>query len=128
MATKKEYTLADVAQHKKVTDCWIAVDGNVYDVTTFVDEHPGTYGRRRTQTTTPHTMHGLHSTTFARRTNSSLLACRRPRHSRGGGRKGIVVLAFHHPHGLNHFPRSRMLLTTLLALDTPQWYCFPMLY
>ena len=34
----------EVAQHNKKNDCWIVVDGKVYDMTEFLDEHPG--GRR----------------------------------------------------------------------------------
>ena len=35
MATKV-FTLADVAEHNTDDDCWIAVDGKVYDVTPFL--------------------------------------------------------------------------------------------
>jgi cytochrome b involved in lipid metabolism/uncharacterized membrane protein len=35
------YTLADVAQHAARTDCWTAVDGQVYDLTAWVAKHPG---------------------------------------------------------------------------------------
>lgn len=35
------YTLADVAKHNKPDDCWIAVNGDVLNVTAFLDEHPG---------------------------------------------------------------------------------------
>ena len=37
----KEYTLADVAQHSSQKDIWIVVKGKVYDVTPYVEEHPG---------------------------------------------------------------------------------------
>ena len=37
----KEYTLADVAQHNSQKDVWIVVKGKVYDVTPYVEEHPG---------------------------------------------------------------------------------------
>ena len=37
----KEYTLADVAQHNSQKDIWIVVKGKVYDVTPYVEEHPG---------------------------------------------------------------------------------------
>ncbi|KAI9313664.1 putative acyl-CoA dehydrogenase [Zopfochytrium polystomum] len=40
----KLYSLADVAAHSTETDAWIVVDGKVYDVTDFLDAHPG--GRR----------------------------------------------------------------------------------
>jgi cytochrome b involved in lipid metabolism len=35
------YTLDDVAKHASDTDCWLAVDGKVYDVTKTIDKHPG---------------------------------------------------------------------------------------
>eukprot|EP01125_Pyxidicula_operculata_P001453 TRINITY_DN11335_c0_g1_i1.p1 TRINITY_DN11335_c0_g1~~TRINITY_DN11335_c0_g1_i1.p1 ORF type:complete len:642 (+),score=203.05 TRINITY_DN11335_c0_g1_i1:42-1967(+) len=37
----KEYTLADVAKHNKDNDCWVVVNGQVLDVTSFLDDHPG---------------------------------------------------------------------------------------
>ena len=37
----KEYTLADIAQHNRQKDIWIVVKGKVYDVTPYVEEHPG---------------------------------------------------------------------------------------
>lgn len=33
--------MAELSQHNKDTDCWIAVDGVVYDVTKFLKAHPG---------------------------------------------------------------------------------------
>jgi cytochrome b involved in lipid metabolism len=30
-----------IAKHKTAEDCWLIVDGNVYDVTVFVAQHPG---------------------------------------------------------------------------------------
>lgn len=35
------FTPAEVAQHTFSTDCWIIIAGEVYDVTSFVDSHPG---------------------------------------------------------------------------------------
>lgn len=35
------YTLADIAKHSTETDCWTAVNENVYDVTDFIPSHPG---------------------------------------------------------------------------------------
>ena len=35
------YTLEDVAAHGTLEDCWIAVDGVVYDVSGFGPSHPG---------------------------------------------------------------------------------------
>ena len=41
MVGSKTYCAADVAKHNKADDCWIIVDGAVYDVTKFLSEHPG---------------------------------------------------------------------------------------
>lgn len=35
------YTLEDVASHDSASDCWIVLDGTVYDVTDYVSSHPG---------------------------------------------------------------------------------------
>ena len=32
---------ADVAKHDKDSDCWVVIDGEVFDVTKFLDDHPG---------------------------------------------------------------------------------------
>ena len=37
----KEYTYEEVAKHNKDTDCWCVVNGDVLDVTKFLDKHPG---------------------------------------------------------------------------------------
>ncbi|QKX59016.1 uncharacterized protein TRUGW13939_06145 [Talaromyces rugulosus] len=38
----EKYTPADVASHKNDENgLWIIIDSGVYDVTKFVDEHPG---------------------------------------------------------------------------------------
>jgi cytochrome b involved in lipid metabolism len=36
-----QYTLAEVAAHKTAADCWSAINGNVYDLTQWVKQHPG---------------------------------------------------------------------------------------
>merc|ERR1719253_975094 len=35
------YTLEEVAKHTSKSDCWVVVDGQVLDVTSFLGEHPG---------------------------------------------------------------------------------------
>lgn len=35
------FTLAEVQQHNTSGDCWTAIDGKVYDLTTWEDKHPG---------------------------------------------------------------------------------------
>ncbi|XP_076038191.1 cytochrome b5 isoform X2 [Oratosquilla oratoria] len=37
----KVYTLAEVAEHRNQDSCWVVIHDNVYDVTKFLDEHPG---------------------------------------------------------------------------------------
>jgi cytochrome b involved in lipid metabolism len=35
------YSMSDVQQHKDGTSCWTAINGNVYDVTKWINQHPG---------------------------------------------------------------------------------------
>lgn len=35
------YTMVDVAQHADAASCWAAIDGGVYDLTDWIDQHPG---------------------------------------------------------------------------------------
>ncbi len=39
--TVKTYTLTDVGKHDNRSDCWLVIDNNVYDVTSFIGQHPG---------------------------------------------------------------------------------------
>ncbi|KAK9474083.1 putative cytochrome b5 [Dipodascopsis tothii] len=39
--SEKTFTYADIESHKTRDDLWMVVHGKVYDVTKFVDEHPG---------------------------------------------------------------------------------------
>lgn len=34
------YTLAQVAEHAAADDCWMAIEGRVYDVSSYVPQHP----------------------------------------------------------------------------------------
>lgn len=38
---KKVLTVADVANHAQESDCWVTVNNNVYDVTSFIPNHSG---------------------------------------------------------------------------------------
>ncbi|XP_037432352.1 cytochrome b5-like [Triticum dicoccoides] len=35
------FTMEEVAQHHSSNDCWLLIAGKVYDVTKFLEEHPG---------------------------------------------------------------------------------------
>ena len=36
-----KYTKADIAKHNKPDDCWIILGSKVYNVTRFLEDHPG---------------------------------------------------------------------------------------
>ena len=36
-----EFTMQDVAKHNTPDDLWLVINGKVYDVTDFAEEHPG---------------------------------------------------------------------------------------
>jgi cytochrome b involved in lipid metabolism len=38
--SKTGYTLAEVAEHDQLDDCWMAIEGQVYDFTDYIDQHP----------------------------------------------------------------------------------------
>ncbi|GIW62642.1 MAG: hypothetical protein KatS3mg090_0468 [Patescibacteria group bacterium] len=40
-ANNKVYTMAEVAQHSSKSDCWMIIHDKVYDVTSFIEKHPG---------------------------------------------------------------------------------------
>ncbi|XP_073232489.1 cytochrome b5-like [Porites lutea] len=40
-AETKKYTLEEVRKHNQAGSSWLVIDNKVYDVTKFLDEHPG---------------------------------------------------------------------------------------
>jgi cytochrome b involved in lipid metabolism len=38
------YTLAQIAQHSTASSCWSAINGGVYDLTSWIGQHPGGQG------------------------------------------------------------------------------------
>ena len=40
-AAANSYTLAQVSQHSNAQSCWSAINGNVYDLTSWINQHPG---------------------------------------------------------------------------------------
>jgi cytochrome b involved in lipid metabolism len=43
-ATDPTHSLAEIAQHGSRSSCWAAVNGVVYDLTAWIDQHPGGTG------------------------------------------------------------------------------------
>ncbi|XP_023656079.1 cytochrome b5 [Paramormyrops kingsleyae] len=41
MEPVKYYRLSEVEEHKSPHNCWIVINNKVYDVTKFLEEHPG---------------------------------------------------------------------------------------
>lgn len=39
-AADSSYSLAEVARHSAADDCWMAIDGQVYDLSTYLPKHP----------------------------------------------------------------------------------------
>ena len=39
--TSKNIAIDEVGKHAVSGDCWLAIEGNVYDVSSFIPKHPG---------------------------------------------------------------------------------------
>ncbi|MCL7036553.1 hypothetical protein MKW94_026824 [Papaver nudicaule] len=37
----KIHSYEDLSKHNQIKDCWLLISGKVYDVTQFMDDHPG---------------------------------------------------------------------------------------
>ena len=35
------YTISEIKKHNTINDCWIYSNNNVYDITNFINKHPG---------------------------------------------------------------------------------------
>jgi len=40
VAASKAYALSEVARHDTPDDCWMAINGEVYDLSSYLPEHP----------------------------------------------------------------------------------------
>eukprot|EP01132_Coremiostelium_polycephalum_P007883 gene7883-9702_t len=41
MSGLKQYSWSELAKHNTEDDCWVAIDGKVYDITKWLPQHPG---------------------------------------------------------------------------------------
>jgi cytochrome b involved in lipid metabolism len=41
MIVQTQYSMEDVQKHATEKDCWLVIDSSVYDVTSFISQHPG---------------------------------------------------------------------------------------
>jgi cytochrome b involved in lipid metabolism len=39
-AAERRYTAAEVGQHRTQKDCWMVIDGQVYDISSYFEVHP----------------------------------------------------------------------------------------
>lgn len=37
----QEYTMTEVGKHNSTSNCWLAINGGVYDATAYASRHPG---------------------------------------------------------------------------------------
>ncbi|CAH1446625.1 unnamed protein product [Lactuca virosa] len=38
---QKTFVFSEVSKHNKTLDCWVIISGKVFDVTSFMEDHPG---------------------------------------------------------------------------------------
>jgi len=41
MGNERQISVEEISKHNTPEDCWIVVDGKVWDLTEFAPEHPG---------------------------------------------------------------------------------------
>jgi len=41
MGNERQISVEEISKHNTAEDCWIVVDGKVWDLTEFAPEHPG---------------------------------------------------------------------------------------
>jgi len=41
LAARRKYTYREINKHNREEDCWVIIHDKVYDVTAFLNEHPG---------------------------------------------------------------------------------------
>jgi cytochrome b involved in lipid metabolism len=41
LSSSGKITLDSLSEHNSLQDCWVAYDGKVYDITSFLPKHPG---------------------------------------------------------------------------------------
>jgi len=41
ISAKTGFALSEVAKHNNVSDCWLIIDSKVYDVSSYINFHPG---------------------------------------------------------------------------------------
>lgn len=41
MAEEALISVEEISKHNSIEDCWIVVDGKVWDITDFAPDHPG---------------------------------------------------------------------------------------
>lgn len=98
----KVFTLEECKAHRTEKDCWLIIHGKVYDVTEFLDEHPG--ARRRWATFGG----GASARPLPARASDpppALCRCRRLRHRRQ--QLGCAIWPANAPRRRSRRPRCR---------------------